>query len=293
MGEIWDLYDRNLNRTEQTFERGSEGKIPEGLYHPAVTIYIVDREKKKILLTQRAACKKKPFMWEVPGGACIGADIDFLDSCIREVKEEVGITLEREQLQRFTAFEEWGEDWCVLGYYTWVNADACDIVLQEEEVMDYKWVTTEELAQMDAEGKVLELVYEKALSVMERKFDYLSELGYSREDIVSYICSWNKNIITDLVDCHENVTANMKYIEDDFDSELLLKLPVFYPETFVMDPQVFKKHFDILKTEFPDEYADIIEKQFWEDDGTRENCVPILEVLSRGEVAVRAALEVL
>ena len=70
---------------------------------------------------------------------------------------------------------------------------------------------------------------------------YLKKLGYSEKEIEKYDESWNENIISYLADNSDAVYENMNYLFKDFDKDLLLKLPVFYPETFALLPEVFRK----------------------------------------------------
>ena len=137
---------------------------------------------------------------------------------------------------------------------------------------------------------------------MSNRYNYLLELGYSEKEVNSYTHKWNEGIISYIADYSANVMANMQYLKADFDADLLLKLPVFYPETFVMDPNEFKTYFDTLKSEFPNEYADIIEKQFWGYEGfdsvyitldiieSESLYVPFLEIMSHDEAAIQEAI---
>lgn len=96
---------------------------------------------------------------------------------------------------------------------------------------------------------------------------YLKELGYSDDEIQSYQQSWAEGILSYLSENQTYVLENMRFLQDDFEPDLLLKLPVFYPDAFVLYPQTFRKYLSLLKTEFPDGWVDIIEKQFWGYDG--------------------------
>ena len=55
MVEIWDLYDRDGNKTGETFERGfgNYKNIPEGRYHLVVDILVL-HEDGTYLLTKRS-----------------------------------------------------------------------------------------------------------------------------------------------------------------------------------------------------------------------------------------------
>lgn len=89
--ELWDLYDKNREKTGRDHVRGE--KIPDGYYHLVVHIWIRN-SKGEYLVSQRAASRPMhPLMWECVGGSVIKGE-DSLTGALREVKEEVGLGLE-------------------------------------------------------------------------------------------------------------------------------------------------------------------------------------------------------
>ncbi len=115
--------------------------------------------------------------------------------------------------------------------------------------------------------------------------DYLNKLGYSDEEIEKYSHKWNNHIIEFLAENSEFVAANMEMLTTNFDKELLLKLPIFYSETFVSSPSLFESRINLLKNTFPDEWEEIIEKQFWGYDGyIGTNYVPIMSILCSNDI---------
>lgn len=122
---------------------------------------------------------------------------------------------------------------------------------------------------------------------------YLKKLGYSEKEIEKYAESWNENIISYLADNSDAVYENMNYLFKDFDKDLLLKLPVFYPETFALLPEVFRKRMSLFKAEFPDEWNEIVEKQFYGyDEIPGTNYEPIMKVMgSYDDTCIAKAIE--
>ena len=96
---------------------------------------------------------------------------------------------------------------------------------------------------------------------------YLFSLGYTEEDLREYEASWADGIIAFLSANQANVIENMRFLRQDFESDLLLRLPVFYPDAFALEPQDFSKHVSALKAAFPYDWSDIIEGQFSGFDG--------------------------
>lgn len=97
---------------------------------------------------------------------------------------------------------------------------------------------------------------------------YLFSLGYTEEDLREYESHWAKGILDFLSANQTNVVENMRFLQKDFEPDLLLRLPVFYPNAFAIEPQDFSKHISTLKTIFPDDWAIIIEDQFRSFEGT-------------------------
>ena len=110
---------------------------------------------------------------------------------------------------------------------------------------------------------------------------YLYSLGYTEEKITNYSKYWAPEIIEYLAENSDYVAENMRYLQDDFEEDLLLKLPVFYPETFVLKPELFQERIRMLKDAFSYEWIDIIENQFWGYDGIPgTNYKPIMRTLA-------------
>ncbi len=91
--EIWDLYDEKRKLTGRTHIRGEE--LPDGCYHLVVHVWIRN-SRGEYLISQRVADRPTyPLKWECVGGSVIKGE-DSLHGALREVKEEVGISLPAE-----------------------------------------------------------------------------------------------------------------------------------------------------------------------------------------------------
>ena len=89
--ETWDLYTRERVLTGKTHIRGEE--IPEACYHLVVHVWIRNANGE-YLISQRAANRASlPLMWECVGGSVLAGE-SSLEGALREVKEEVGISLD-------------------------------------------------------------------------------------------------------------------------------------------------------------------------------------------------------
>lgn len=89
--ERWDLYTADRKPTGLDHIRGE--KMPEGLYHLVVHVWIRD-SRGRYLLSRRSETRPTfPLMWETVGGSVLKGE-NSLQGALREVFEEVGIRLD-------------------------------------------------------------------------------------------------------------------------------------------------------------------------------------------------------
>lgn len=120
--------------------------IPKGLYHLVVSAWIVNQQGQ-YLLSQRHPDKQHPLYWECTGGAVLSGE-NSLQGAVREVKEELGITLAPEQGKLIYQFRR--EDMQDF-YDVWLfhaDIDIKEMVLQKTEVVDVQWVNQDKLLNM-------------------------------------------------------------------------------------------------------------------------------------------------
>lgn len=149
MAELWDIYDRYRNKTGRTHERGKP--LSMGDYHLVVSIWIIN-SKGEILLTKRHPDKHWGGYWECTGGS-VTAGEDSLQGALRETVEEIGIELNGEEgilLSEERRESDFFDSWLFKKDFT-----LSDIVLQEEEVVDAKWVNKQEYEAMFRKGLIV------------------------------------------------------------------------------------------------------------------------------------------
>ena len=138
--ELWDLYDREGNRTGETWERkfGNFREIPDGRYHMVVDI-LVQHVDGTFLLTKRDDRKDVyPGFWEASAGGSATSGEEPLEAARRELLEETGLTAISFELVSHT-FREPSHS-MFYSYLAVVDADKDSVVLQEGETVEYKWV---------------------------------------------------------------------------------------------------------------------------------------------------------
>ena len=138
--ELWDLYDRNGNVTDETWERkpGNYQEIPEGRYHMVCDI-LVKHVDGTYLLTKRDLCKDVyPGFWEASAGGSAVVGEDPITCAKRELFEETGIKGDNLVLISHT-FSDRSHS-MFYSYLAEVDCDKDSVVLQEGETTEYKWV---------------------------------------------------------------------------------------------------------------------------------------------------------
>lgn len=142
MIELWDLYDKDRNVLNKKHIRGVP--VPAGEYHIVVNIWTINMERK-ILITQRHPNKSFGLYWECTGGSVIAGE-DSKTGALRELSEEVGITALPDDLTLLHSICL--KDRIIDTYITVQDVRIENLKLQQEEVVDAKFVTYEELIIM-------------------------------------------------------------------------------------------------------------------------------------------------
>jgi len=101
MTEYWDLFDCNRKRVDKQMVRGE--LMPEDFYHVVVHVWI-KKQTGEILISQRSANSyRSPLKWECTCGSVLSGERS-IDAALREVKEEVGIDLKKEDGKLIESF---------------------------------------------------------------------------------------------------------------------------------------------------------------------------------------------
>lgn len=123
-------------------------KVP-GEYSLGMHVWIKNDEGK-FLIQKRSATKKVfPNFWSITGGGTDVGETTY-DTVIRECKEELGISVNPDKLELMLSIKRKSDfvDIWLLNY----NAKLEDLIMQEEEVSDIKWVTIEDIKKMMKDG---------------------------------------------------------------------------------------------------------------------------------------------
>jgi len=150
MDELWDVYDENRNLTGKIMKR-SEYPRNADEYHLAVHIWIRN-DKNEWLISKRTPNKNYPLLWECTGGSVLAGE-DSLTAALREVKEELGITLDKEKGVLYRTIKRpIHPDFCDV----WVFEHNCsidDIVFQPDETCDAMWAAADKIIELMNNGE--------------------------------------------------------------------------------------------------------------------------------------------
>lgn len=172
MGELWDVYDINKNKTGKIAERGVT-KLQNGEYHIAVQAVIIN-SKGDILISKRAAYKKYGLMWELNGGSILKGETS-IEGMIRELKEELGITVISEDAIFFKEVRRDKVSHCIKEIWLFrKDIEIEEITFPDGEAIEAKWVTINQFIDMFNKEEIVPNVdfgledYNKALKISEQ-----------------------------------------------------------------------------------------------------------------------------
>lgn len=102
LDEILDIVDKQGNPTGKTALKSEAHS--KGLYHNTIHLWLFT-SNGEILLQQRSQKKTiYPLLWDVSVAGHIDAGETFIEAVLRETKEEIGLQLEPNHLQKIGTF---------------------------------------------------------------------------------------------------------------------------------------------------------------------------------------------
>ncbi|MCF0134686.1 MAG: NUDIX domain-containing protein [Blautia sp.] len=145
MMELWDAYDGEFQKIDGlVLERGKP--VPEGVYHLVCEI-IVRHTDGTYLLMRRDPRKHLGGKWELTAGGSALKGENAWECASRELREETGIEAKDLTELGKTVHEDhrtvYAEYLCV------TDCEKESIILQKEETIAYKWISKEELCNMN------------------------------------------------------------------------------------------------------------------------------------------------
>lgn len=165
--ELWDIYDKNKNKTGKVIQRGE--LLKEDEYHLIVHIWIKN-SNNEFLIQQRSERVKNPLVWCATGGSVVAGE-DSYTGMLREVKEELGIDISKCDGYLFDSslYEEDNQKYWCDTYLYFIDIDVNSLSLQKEEVKQVKYEKMSVIKKMMNAGQFF-------------IYDYLDELEKAKLD---------------------------------------------------------------------------------------------------------------
>lgn len=177
--ELFDVLTREGEKTGIVRERGVAHR--DGSPHATSHIWIVRKNAEggyDILLQKRSACKDSyPGHYDISSAGHVAAGDSYLESAVRELREELGIEAEAKDLHYVGIhrgeFEEefYGKrfhDYEISQVYVYDQPlKDGDLHLQEEEVEHVRWMGLEECKKHVAEKTIPTCIYLDELEMLE------------------------------------------------------------------------------------------------------------------------------
>ena len=168
--ELVDLYDENRLPLGKTAER-SAPRAP-GEYRMVVHVCVFDR-RGRLLIQQRTRSKFIfPNLWDVSVGGGVDAGETSRRGAEREVREELGVSLDLSGLRPSVTvnFDGGFDDFYILTKDLSIEG----LTLQEEEVQAVRWASLEEI--LDMLGREAFIPYPE--SFLRFLFDMRKQFGF-------------------------------------------------------------------------------------------------------------------
>lgn len=224
--EYWTLLDKNRKPINRIVKRGDTLKDTE--YHLVINAWIRNK-KGEYLISQRSPQKSHPLMWETTGGSAL-KDETSLDAAIREVQEELGIRVSKENAHLVGSTLRYYKG-CpdILDVYIFQEeVDVNSIKFQEEELCGVQFATKEKIEKLLEEGKF------EANAFFDRVLNGKKKVYYIDFDTNNAIC--NEDFFAGSISLYPNkekgnIYYSKEVLQDVKNNEFLEKYKYFIEKT--------------------------------------------------------------
>lgn len=151
--ELVNVYNNKHKKLDYVRERK---QLEKGEFKLSCFVWIIN-DKDEILVQQRLASDKScPNMWGATAGGARAGETS-LDTVLRELDEELGIQVDKNNLSFIGSYVRFKD--FVEVYLLKSNININNLKLQTEEVQQVKWMKIEEFEQLLSENKASETGY--------------------------------------------------------------------------------------------------------------------------------------
>ena len=170
MAEILDIVDEQGRPTGKTVPRAVAHT--EGIRHRTSHVWILRRHAGRVEVLLQMRCQAKdsfPGCYDISSAGHIPAGCDFVESALRELREELGVTLPADALQecgvRHFTFEDvfhgrlFKDNQVSKVFCLWLDKDAEDFTVQKEEIDYVRWFGLEEAIEAVKNNTIPNCIY--------------------------------------------------------------------------------------------------------------------------------------
>ena len=153
--EYFDVVDDMGNPTGVTVER--ERAHAEGVPHRTAHVWIVRRKNEKVQILLQKRCENKdsfPGCYDISSAGHIPAGVEYIDSAIWELKEELGVDIRPEALVycvvKNIVFDsvfhdkEFHDKQISKVFMLWLDMEEDEFSIQKEEIDEVRWMDFQE-----------------------------------------------------------------------------------------------------------------------------------------------------
>ena len=181
--EILDIVDDNGQPTGEVIDRVTAHR--EGILHRTSHVWLVRIKdgRQQVLLQKRSEEKDSyPGCYDISSAGHIPAGVDFVPSALRELKEELGVEVQAEDVvycgQRKFHFEEifhgerFKDNQISNVYCLWRDVEPEQLKLQPEEVEEVCWMSLDDCREAVCKGSIPNCISMEELEMLPRTFKY-------------------------------------------------------------------------------------------------------------------------
>jgi len=147
MSEWLDVVDD----TDTVIDRATRDEIhARGLMHRAVHVLLFNSRSEVFVQLRSLSKDNSPGLWDTSAAGHVDSGESYLDCAVRELNEELGVTVAAENLLQFHRLHPSKENGFEFVNVYKAHSDA-PLTLQAEEIDDGRWLTPTELADWMAD----------------------------------------------------------------------------------------------------------------------------------------------
>jgi len=176
--EILDAVDKKGNPTGQTVER--EKAHENGIMHRTSHVWLIRKKHGKVQVLLQKRCETKesfPGCYDISSAGHIPAGMDFAESAIRELQEELGITASDDELvycgDRTVIWDD-----CFRGkpfhdrqysrvFLLWRDMDEEEFILQKDEIDSVLWMDLDECIAAVEKNEIKHCIFPEELKMVK------------------------------------------------------------------------------------------------------------------------------